>query len=177
MFCVFGVHCLFRYQWQGPASCGWWVNTVNTCLKSPPTSCERWPRPSLVKRTLSNCRLSTWLPNSTWPIPNRWNQITLWLCVSVCDCVFWLCVLSSFLSYRRNCWLNTYWTWASTIRIMTSETVHGSFVSWLFQMRRAEPWANTLVGSWWLPNRLLFCSLPSKVGKILITHISVKIIF
>lgn len=63
-----------RCPWPARASCGWSENTANTSPKSPPTSWERWPKPSITRKTLSSYRLSIWLPNCTSLTQNRWGD-------------------------------------------------------------------------------------------------------
>lgn len=112
----------------------------------------------IVKLQTVNLAAKLYLTNSKQVKSN--HTLSGWGCVSA---VFYI---TFFLLYRLNCWLSTFWTWASMIRTMTSETERASFVSWLSQTRRAELWANMLAASWWRPNRLLSCSLPSKVTTL-----------
>lgn len=61
-----------RCRWPERVSCGWSASTASTSPKSPPTSWERWPKPSPTRRTLSSCRSSIWLPNCTLLTRNKW---------------------------------------------------------------------------------------------------------
>lgn len=68
---VLNMHLWIRCRWPERASCGWLASTASTSPKSPPTSWERWPKRSPMRRTSSSCRLSIWLPNCTLLTQNR----------------------------------------------------------------------------------------------------------